>query len=78
MPEDIDFSKIKSDTKITLVTGQADLLSSPEDYNWLHEELKKQGCQVNQLDFPNGHLAIVIPSDVSVTDQIFEQIKKDY
>ena len=77
-PEEYDHTLIKNETKITLVTGQADLLSSPGDYNWLQETLKTQGVDISQIDFPHGHLALVMPSDFAVKDKIFESVKQDY
>ena len=66
-PEDYDLKKIKPETKITLITGQADLLASPVDYNKLYTQLKEQGVAVEQDDFAEGHLALVMPADLSVT-----------
>lgn len=61
-PPAFDLGKIK-DYNIMLVCGKTDLLSSPPDYNWLHEVLKKNGNNVIFKEYELGHLGLLMPKD---------------
>lgn len=64
--------------KITMVCGTDDLLVSPDDYNWLYEELADNGNQVNFLEYQLGHQGLQFPKDKSAVNHIVDQIMLDY
>ena len=43
------------DHKISLFCGKGDLLVSPDDYNWLNEELSENGNKVSFHEYDIGH-----------------------
>jgi len=63
---------------IVLVCGKGDLLVSPDDYNWLKDELINNGNNVEFLEYQQGHLGLVMPKDKEETETILAIIKSDY
>jgi len=72
-PPHYDLKNIK-DFHIRLVCGKADLLASPDDYNWLHEELLQNGNQIEFQETESGHSGLLFPKDRDVTSSILNSI----
>ena len=56
-PPSYDIKKVKG-FNISMICGKDDLLVSPEDYNWLHEELIENGNKVNFFEYDLGHQGV--------------------
>jgi homoserine acetyltransferase len=49
---------------ILMICGTKDNLASPTDYQWLREELINNGNKVDFLEFPNGHVGLLMPKNL--------------
>ena len=73
-PPHYQLSNIKG-LHILMVCGTSDNLASPADYLWLRDELKADNKnKVEFIEFPNGHLGLLIPKNRSQIDFIFNKI----
>ena len=63
---------------ILMICGTNDNLASPTDYNWLREELINNGNKVDFMEFPNGHVGLLMPKNLKQIDQIFDRIVSKY
>ena len=61
-----------------MICGKGDLLVSPEDYNWLHEELIENGNDVNFFEYDIGHQGVQLPVDQSSTIKVIDEVLQDY
>mmetsp|Transcript_9691 Transcript_9691/g.16308 ORF Transcript_9691/g.16308 Transcript_9691/m.16308 type:complete len:264 (-) Transcript_9691:32-823(-) len=73
-PPAFDLSMIKG-FKICLYCGEEDLLSSPPDYHWLHDQLKENGNTVTMMEFKLGHLGLLFPEDKEPISKLIEFIQ---
>jgi hypothetical protein len=57
-----------------LVTGTKDLVASPDDYNWLKEQLVNNE-DTEMWEYALGHTGLVIPEDKKHIRRIVRAIK---
>lgn len=73
-PPILDVNKIK-DFPIALFGGETDMLSSPQDFRWLRDQLHKTQSCVYYKEFPFGHLAFLFPPTIKYFYELFQLIK---
>ena len=72
-PPHYDLKKIKG-FQITLVCGYGDLLSSPDDYHWLAQELEENGNKIDFSEYDLGHMGLMFAEDKSHINYILKDI----
>ena len=51
-----------SDLNLLMICGTEDLLASPKDYIWLHDQLKDRN-NITFKEYDLGHTGLMMPKD---------------
>ena len=62
--------------KLRLITGTKDLMASPDDYNWLKEQLCIRNEDTEMWEYELGHSSLVTPVDKTHIIRILDGIKE--